>query len=192
MHELIAAVFLTAMLGTAAPASSQASIEAVSAAQTAEFAGRKPSVYWMVSQGNEIETVSVYFEPFRLPSAWDGSTAPLWVARRAAWPQGAEGVVNWTDSRSCPALEGVLWTLNNLPPPELEIRGLERPTPSAGVPPTLMSSGPTEVTVGGGARQFSRHPGSIQWTAVAGSAGAWGEAAKAALRECWRDHPPRR
>lgn len=188
----ISAITLSACLSIAGPATAQMATKVAETIRTVEFAGRTPSTYWAITKDDLVEGVSVYFEPFQLPSAWDGSTAPRWVARRSAWPQGIEGVVQWTDSHSCPALAGVLWGLKHLPPPELEVHGIERPVPGEGAPRAMLASGPVEVTVGGFARQFSRHPGTVQWTALGAPAGAWGEAAIDSLSNCWTDNPPRR
>lgn len=184
LTALAAATFLTAQ-------SSRAEVpESALEAARGNFGGRTPSLIYSTEDLEGWGVVSIYDHPFDFTPPSEPAAAPVWLARFAKAGEGGSAEVTWADSRSCPGLEGVLWSVTRISPPRWEVPGLTRARPKAGVRSIMLSSAPIKVEVWGRGLQGGGQPAEVSVSALGGELGQWATDAAAALSSCWSSQIP--
>lgn len=163
-------------------------------AQSDTFAGRRAVVLYSVETGGgSWELISIFSQPFGRSFAFEPDAPRRWVARRQS---GRESEVSthtrWADSNSCPAMEGVLWSLSRLEIPSVDVPGITPLMPSAGVEPLPLPVDGPVFSLRGSGMQPSGAPMSIAATGIGGELNAWGRSAERELSGCWSEQEPER
>jgi hypothetical protein len=164
----------------------------VELAQSQAFAGRRTAALYSVEMGGgSWDLISVFSQPFGRALALEPDAPRRWVARRQSG-RGSEFSthVRWADSRTCPALEGVLWSLSRLEIASIDIPGITPPKPLVGVAPVPLTADGPVFAVWGAGLQPSGAPMTVSASGVGGELNAWGRFAERALAECWSEEQP--
>ena len=156
---------------------------AMPAQAPATFAGAPPTAGFtrFTAEMEPSDTVTFYSLADR-----DGGVVRVWWAARLA-PKGEPGATGrWADSRSCPAVEGVLRAMTGLAPGALTIAGLRAP----GAQPRYLADGERYTAWSQAGQQADGSPISVTLSSTGGDLAAWGAASLAALEPCWRSEAP--
>ena len=187
--NICAAALALLILGAKGSAVAQTSQAAIDQARE-PFGQRTPSLVYAVDAHSEWEVVSIFAQPFEFVLGADPNAPAVWIARRATAGEAGEVAISWADSRSCQAIEGVIWSLTRISPPQWEVPGLTRPRPKAGVAPSLLSAHPVRVRIWGQGGvetgQFAR----VSVDALGGDLGEWATFSAEALADCWSPTTP--
>lgn len=163
-------------------------------AQLEAFAGRRAAVVYSVETGGgSWELISIFSQPFGRAIVFEPDAPRRWVARRQSG-RGSEfsAHTRWADSKSCPALAGVLWSLSRLEIASIDVPGITPLRPSAGVEPLPLPVDGPVFSLWGSGMQPSGAPMSISATGIGGELDTWGRSAERELSGCWSEQEPRR
>lgn len=153
------------------------------------FRDKIPTFAYMAEGRDQTSVTYVYAEPFRQTPAAERS-APHWIAKRVSQRRGEDPRVSWADSRTCPNLQGVLWSASTLPAPSLTILGIDPVRPPSGTLTTPMPTHGAVYTVWGVARDALQPHLQVEMRAAWGPLSDWGGSAELSLEECWTDEEP--
>ena len=153
-----------------------------------DFNGRTAAHIYSATENHEWQVTAIYAQPFSLWATTPDAN-PIWVAQRIRGTDGGTLPPEWADSRSCPALEGALWSLGKLDL-RLTTHGLQRPRPSAGTPRVMISSAPTLYQLWSKAEQGDGEYARITLWAISGDLAKWGKATESSLENCWSNTIP--
>jgi len=136
----------------------------------------------------------------RIERHWpaDRGARSWWTIRYSIGTARGTPEIRWADSRSCPAMRGVLIALGQLPlatgvgevpddttPP---LPSSRRPLPPP--PPPPPSPDGTDYTLQGHFQQPDRSSADVTLRTTYGPLANWAENVAPALQACWRDVPP--
>lgn len=187
----VTAAFLACLASAAAADVPEAVIRQ---AQSETFGGRRAAILYAVEMGGgSWDLISVFSQPYARAVVLDPEAPRRWIARRQSG-RGAEfsTYTRWADSNSCPALEGVLWSLGRLQMASIDVPGITPPMPSAGVQPVILPTDGPVFSVWGVGTQPGGAPMTVSATAIGGEFDAWGRFAERELAECWSETEPAR
>lgn len=144
--------------------------------------------------GDLWRTIAVYsFADVSRPLA-DGRFPRLWIARHSVGNSQGQVDVSWTDSRTCPALMGVLAWMGRLQPPRIEPDGLLMlPEDAEGQPGPLPPSpdgGRASYTIWGTGRDANNEVVTVAFEGQSQLIADFGDAALLRLQPCWREEAP--
>lgn len=118
----------------------------------------------------------------------DGRPSAYWVLRKLHQQRRAPADVQWSDSRSCPLIVGVLGRLSSLATPPIAVAGVHPFDPLPTPPP-----GDTGASVWSkDSRQPDGASAQVRVNAGGGLIAAFVSDALRSLQPCWRDAPPTR